>query len=205
MTIRLLLVDDHPVVRDGLSAALSQGDIIIIGAVGSVAEAERALATSEVDIAMVDVRLPDGSGLELVARECTREHHPQFIVISSSESPRYAESAFQIGAAGFLSKRATTTDMIDAIRRVAAGGIVFDPRTLARRPSDPPLRAVDRSVVSLIVDGRTNDEIAGHLGVSSKTVERSITRIFAETGVLSRTELAVKAEREGWLDLPTQG
>lgn len=203
MSIRLLLVDDHPVVLEGMRAALASDDILVIGAVGSVADAERTLATQRVDVALVDVRLPDGSGLDLVARACRAQNHPAFLVMSSFDSPRYPDAALNVGAAGFLVKTATTEAVIRAVRRAADGDLVYDADVLARR-TRPPLQLSprDRDIVAAVVRGMTNDEIATRLGVSVKTVERHLGRIFERASIFSRTELAARAEREGWLDLP---
>ncbi len=203
MKIKVLLVDDHPVVLEGLRAAVSGADLEVVAAVGTASEAALVLLNSDCDVALVDVRLPDQSGLEFVAQESLRAEHPAFIAISSADSPRYAESAFDAGAAGFLSKTTATIDLIDAIRRAAAGQLVFTSAVLgARRRPVSTLRPVDWRVVRQVIDGRGNDEIAWELGVSSKSVERSLTHLFAASGTTNRTELAIKAEREGWLDLP---
>ncbi|MEO8468478.1 MAG: response regulator transcription factor, partial [Chloroflexota bacterium] len=114
--------------------------------------------------------------------------------------PQYAEAALRLGAAGFVLKTARTTELVDAIRRAASGGLAFGSRP---RPSDRTrLSPRELDVVGLVVEGRSNDEVAAALGIGAKTVETHLARLFERFGIASRTELATRALREGWLDLP---
>ena len=203
VTIKVILVDDHPVVLEGLKAALESHGLEVVGAFQTASEAADAIATIACDAVMIDVRLPDESGLELVARLSGKPDHPAFVVVSQSDSPRYAEAAFDAGAVGFMSKTTSTGDLVEAIRRAARGELVFSATLLpGRRRPISTLRSSDWRVVERVIAGRGNDEIAGDLEMSTKSVERSLTRLFAASGTTNRTELAVKAEREGWLDPP---
>ncbi len=206
MTIGVLLVDDHPVVLDGIDAALSrEPDLRVVARARSVAEARAALEAARPDVVLVDVRLPDGSGLDLIAEFARRDARPAWIVLSSFETPQYLSAALADGAAGYLLKTAPTAEVVDAVRKAASGGVAFTAAQLAaaRRSGTFRLTAVDREIVRGILAGRTNDDIGRELGLSTKTVESHLSRLYARVGVASRTELALRAEREGWLDLPT--
>ena len=205
MPIRVMLVDDHPVVLGGLSSALGeQLDIDVVARPSSRAEAEAVLREQEIDVALVDLRLPDGSGLELIS---AARPAPAWIVLSSFEAPQYLSAALKFGAAGYLVKTAPLTDVVDAIRRVAAGRTAFDSRHLraAQAAAERNLSARERSILQGVLAGRSNDEVAADLRLSRKTVEAHLTRLFARFGVGSRTELALRAEREGWLEVPDAG
>ena len=202
MPIRLMLVDDHPVVLGGLSSALGeQPDLHVVARASTRAEAQAALQEQEIDVALVDIRLPDGSGLELISAFRSR---PAWIVLSSFEAPQYLSAALRFGAAGYLLKTAPLGDVIDAIRRVARGGTAFESRHLrtAQGAAGGELSERERSILRGVLAGRSNDEVAAELHVARKTVEAHLTRLFARFGVGSRTELALRAEREGWLETP---
>ncbi len=205
MSVRILLVDDHPVVLDGVAGALArEPDLEVVGRAMSMAEARASLASPAVDVVLVDIRLPDGSGLELISESVDAEGAPAWIVLSSFETPQYVAAALSLGASGYLLKTAPATEIMAAIRTVAGGGSAFTPAQLraVREAGSLRLSAMDLGIIAGLVAGRSNDEIAGDLGIASKTVETHLTRLFAAFDVASRTELAVRAEREGWLDVP---
>ena len=206
MSIRIVLIDDHPVVLGGLSAALAaQPDIEVAGQAGTLAGAQTLIARERPDVALVDLRLPDGSGMELL-EHAADEGQPAFIMVTTFDAPQYVEVAMDMGASGFLLKTAPIDEIVSAIRRVADGGRVFavDRTPLRRGERWHPLSERERDVVAGVLAGRSNDEIGGDLGVSTKTVEWHLSRLFERFGVVSRVELAMRAEREGWLDLPTR-
>ena len=127
------------------------------------------------------------------------EQRPAIIVLTAYDYPQYAEAALRLGAAGFVLKTAPLPELVDAIRRVAAGGLAF-----SVRPTSAGLARLsprEHDVVRLVADGRTNDEIGSALQIGSKTVETHLARLFERLGVASRTELAIRAVREGWLDV----
>lgn len=205
MMIRVLLVDDHPVVLDGLDAALSrEPDLGVVGRATTAEQARVILAREAPDVVLVDIRLPDGSGLDLAAEFAARDARPAWIVLSSFETPQYVATALSLGAAGYLLKTAPTADLVEAIRTAAAGGTAFTAGQLAAARTSGTLRltSVDRGIVRELLAGRSNDEIAADLGLSTRTVEAHLSRLYDRIGVASRTELALRAEREGWLDLP---
>ncbi len=198
--IRLLIVDDHPVVRDGTAALLAaQPGIDVVGTAGSIDEATALIAAVPADVLLLDIRLGTDSGLRLLTE--TAADAPAIIVLTAYDYPQYAEAALRLGASGFVLKTAPLAELLDAIRRVAAGGMAFSIRPRAgaglARLSEREL-----DVVRLVVDGRSNDEIGGRLGIGPKTVESHLRRLFERFDLASRTELATRALREGWLDVP---
>jgi DNA-binding NarL/FixJ family response regulator len=198
--IRLLIVDDHPVVRDGTAALLAaQPGIAVAGTAGSIDEAVALIANVPAEVLLLDIRLGTDSGLRLLTE--TSGLAPAIIVLTAYDYPQYAEAALRLGASGFVLKTAPLAELLDAIRRVAAGGMAFSirPRTgagLAR------LSGRELDVVRLVVEGRSNDEIGARLGIGPKTVESHLRRLFERFDLGSRTELATRALREGWLEVP---
>lgn len=199
--IRLAVVDDHPLVGEGLASLLArEPDLEVVGVGGSLADASSFLAgTAPPDILLLDVRLGEESGLDLLP--ASRTMRTAVIVLTAYDYVPYLAAAHRLGAAGFVVKSAPLGALLDAIRRVAAGGLAFD-----RRPGEfVSLTPRERSVVVLLVDGKSNDEIAMALGITARTVEAHLARLFDRLGVASRTELATRALREGWLDVPVVG
>jgi DNA-binding NarL/FixJ family response regulator len=213
--IRIAIVDDHPVVRHGIGALLaSQPDIEVVGASGSIDEALEMLDRTSIDVLLLDIRLGTDSGLRLLRDDAPqpadgkrqmsadgKHPMPAVVVLSAYDYPQYAEAALRLGAAGFVIKSAPIEELIDAIRRAAAGGMAFAIRPRAGQGHVSP-RELD--VIRLVVDGRTNDEVGATLGIGVKTVETHLRRLFERFDVGSRTELAARALRQGWLEIPPQ-
>ena len=203
--IRVAIVDDHPVVRQGIGALLaSQPEIEVVGSADSVDSALKLIRESPIDVLLLDIRLGTDSGLRLlrdasVGADAERPPLPAVVVLSAYDYPQYAEAALRLGAAGFVIKSAPLEELIDAIRRAAAGGLAFAVRP---RPGQSHISPREMEVVRLVVDGRSNDEIGAQLGIGVKTVETHLRRLFERLSVASRTELAARAIREGWLDIP---
>jgi DNA-binding NarL/FixJ family response regulator len=202
--IRVAVVDDHPVVRDGTAALLTkEPGLTVVGVAGSLAEAEPFLDASAVDVLLLDIRLGTSSGFELLSAERPLDvpAQPAIVVVTAYDYPQYTEAALRLGAAGLVLKTAPMAELVDAIRRAAGGGMAF-----ARRPGDAVrLTPRELDVVRLVVDGRSNDEIGAALGIGPKTVETHLGRMFERLGIASRTELATRAIREGWLEAPPLG
>ncbi len=196
--IRLAIVDDHPMLSQGVASLLArEPDIEVIGVGSSLTDASALLARPDPpDVLLLDVKLGPESGLDLLPD--TRGSSTAVIVLTAHDFGPYLAASHRLGAAGFVVKTAPFATLLDAIRRVAAGGLAFD-----RRPQEEvSLTPRERSVVTLLLDGRTNDEIASVLGVTTRTVEAHLARLFERLGASSRTELATRALREGWLEVP---
>jgi DNA-binding NarL/FixJ family response regulator len=200
--VRVAFVDDHPTITDALaSAAAASADLRVVGIARTLSGAlELAARTGEdaPDVIVSDVQLAgEAEGFRLL--EAVRPGGPAVILLSAFDQPPLLRTAFERGAAGYLVKTAEASAILDAVRTVAAGGTAFSGgmlraiRSAPRRPSD---REID--VLRLLCTGASNDEIAARLGLSDKTVESHLRRMFDRYGVLSRTELAVLAVREGW-------
>jgi DNA-binding NarL/FixJ family response regulator len=151
------------------------------------------------DVVLLDVRLGDENGLaiieELVAQTAV-------VVLTAYDYPQYVHSAIRLGAAGFVGKSAPTEELLRAVRQAAAGGLAFDRRRLGGEPVD--LTGRETQIVRLLADGSSNDEIGLSLGITTKSVESALGRIFTRTSTRSRTELAVRAVQEGWIDVPVR-
>ena len=206
MTTRLLLVEDHPIVVDGLRSALrSHPEVEVVGRAATLAEARALLRAVVCDVVLLDLRLPDGSGLALLREAPEPPDGPAFLILSSFMTPEYVSAAVALGAHGFLLKTAPVEDVLAALSAIAQGGLAFTPEQLAasRGASWAPLTPREHQVIEGVMGGRSNDELAADLGVARKTVEAYITRLLARFGLMTRTELAVRAERGLLLDLPT--
>jgi DNA-binding NarL/FixJ family response regulator len=203
--IRVGVVDDHPVVTDGLVHALHQtSDIDVVWIANTLADARhQLLSAGHVDVVLLDVRLPDGSGLDLLPGQ--RDVPPAFLVLSSWDRQQYSAAAFRRGASGYLLKDAPLHEIVAAIQTSARGGLAFEARQLVSLRSARTLTTREVEVVRLVAKGQSNDEIAMHLGIARKTVEAYLTRLFERWGLTTRTELALWAEREGWLDAGSAG
>jgi two-component system NarL family response regulator len=195
--IRVAIVDDHPVVREGTAALLAaQAGLRVVGTASSIEEASSLLDSGAVDVLLLDIRLGSDSGLALLGGD---EPRPAIVVLTAYDYPQYVAAALRLGASGFVVKTAPVPELVDAIRRAAAGGLAFGRRPAAAAASLTPR---EREVVGLVVDGRSNDEVGAALGITTKTVEGHLRRLFDRLGVQSRTELATRALREGWLEVP---
>jgi DNA-binding NarL/FixJ family response regulator len=200
--VRVLLVDDHPAVLDAVSRAVTAADdLVLAGTARSLEEARALLAAGAgaIDVVVSDVQLAgEAEGLRLL--DAVGPDGPAFLLLSSFDQPPLIRTAFDRGAAGYLIKTSEVREILDAVRTVAAGGTAFSAamlraiRSAPRRPSDREIE-----VLGLLCGGASNDEIGVRLGVTEKTVESHLRRLFDRYAVLSRTELAVLALREGWV------
>lgn len=211
--IRVAIVDDHPVVREGTAALLArQPGLSVVGTAGSLEEAGWLLAREVIDVLLLDIRLGEESGLELLRSidptpgatdeqpEPADPPRPAIVMLTAYAYPQYAQAALRLGAAGFVLKTAPLGQLVEAIRRAADGGMAFQVRPPASPAERPTARELD--VVRLVVEGRSNDEIGALLGIGSRTVESHLRHLYERFGLASRTELASRALREGWLELP---
>jgi DNA-binding NarL/FixJ family response regulator len=197
--IRVAVVDDHPVVRDGTAALLgTQPGLEVVGVASTVEEAAELILGTQIDVVLLDIRLGADSGLRLLQSDLAQPA-PAVVVLSAYDYPQYADAALRLGAAGFVVKTAPLSELMNAIERAAAGGMAFQVRPQA---GGARLSPRERDVVRLVVDGRTNDEIGTALSIGVRTVETHLRRVFERFEVASRTELAARALREGWLEIP---
>jgi DNA-binding NarL/FixJ family response regulator len=198
--IRILLVDDHPAILDAVGAGVRGApDLVLAGTARSLEQARQAMAADPVDVVVTDVQLAgEAEGLRVL--DAAGPDGPAVLLLSSFDQAPLVRTAFERGAAGYLLKTSEVDEILDAIRTVAAGGTAFSAsmlraiRSAPRRPSDREIE-----VLTLVCAGASNDEIGVQLGVTEKTVESHLRRLFDRYGVLSRTELAVLALREGWV------
>jgi two-component system, NarL family, response regulator DevR len=213
VTVRVFLLDDHEVVRTGLRALLEASeDIEVVGEAATVAEALSRIPPTQPDVAILDVRLPDGSGVE-VCRE-VRSHTPEVacVMLTSYADDEALFAAIMAGAAGYVLKQVENTDLVDAVRRVAAGQSLLDPvlteRVLERLRDGPrvdsrleSLTRQERRILDLIADGQTNRQIAASMYLAEKTVKNYVSNVLAKLGMERRTQAATYAAR---LDERTQ-
>lgn len=203
LPIRVLLVDDHPAILDALGAGVrSAPDLALAGTARTLPEALSQLdgaRAAAVDIVVSDVQLAgEAEGLRLL--EQIGPGGPAVLLLSSFDQAPLIRTAFERGAAGYLIKTSEVAEILEAIRTVAGGGTAFSAamlRTIRSAPRRPSEREIQ--VMALVCDGASNDEIGARLGVTEKTVESHLRRLFDRYAVLSRTELAVLALREGWV------
>jgi DNA-binding NarL/FixJ family response regulator len=204
--IRLVVIDDHPAIAAAIDAAIRERPelgIDLVGAATSTTEGLALAAELRPDVVVCDLWL-DGAptGLDALATltRPDRGAPTRVLVLSGLDQPSFLRAAFEGGAAGYLSKASPVEAIVDTIGTVARGGTAFPAMTLRalreapRRPS-----AREPGAIRLVARGASNDEIAAGLGISIKTVESHLRRLFGRYGVLSRTELAMLAVREGWL------
>lgn len=202
--IRVLLVDDSPLIRLGLRSALEDyPDIAIIGETGTAAEGVAAVAKLKPDVVLLDVNLPDKSGL-LACRELLKARpQTQVLILSSSESERNVHDAMTAGARGYVLKDNDGATLAAALRNVAAGHSVLDPTlagqvmNLVRNRGNHSaagklnlLSPQERRVVALLADGLTNKEIGDQLGLTEKTVKNYLATIFSKLNISRRAQAA---------------
>lgn len=200
--IRVAIVDDHPATADGLAALLSaQPGLLVVGTAGSMSTATDLLDSTVPDVAVVDIQI-DGRpvGFDLLRRD-SGARGPAVILFSSFDTASFHARAVELGARGFLAKTAPIGEVVAAIRTVAAGGTAFSAAALddARAALRPPSRR-ELQVIALVASGRSNDEIGARLGITEKSVESHLRRLFARYGLAARTELSMLAVRQGWVD-----
>jgi DNA-binding NarL/FixJ family response regulator len=210
---RVFLLDDHEVVRAGLRELLeSDGDLEVVGEAGTAAEALARIPATRPDVAVLDVRLPDGDGVE-VCREI-RSAHPETacLMLTSFADDDALFAAIMAGASGYVLKQVRGTDLVDAVRRVAAGESLLDPAVTARvldrlRHRDDPadelhgLTAQERTLLEHVAEGLTNRQIGERMFLAEKTVKNYMSSLLAKLGMSRRAEVAAfgarLAERRG--------
>jgi two-component system, NarL family, response regulator DevR len=207
VTIRVFLVDDHEVVRAGLRGLLEMEDeIAVVGEAGGVEEALRRVPAVSPDVAVLDVRLPDGDGVELCRELRSRMPELRCLMLTSFSDDAALFAAIMAGASGYVLKQIKGNDLVAAIRRVGAGESLIDPsltaRVLERLREGPKqderlkrLSAQEKRVLDLVAEGMTNREIAERLYLAEKTVKNYVSKMLSKLGMAHRSEAAAFAAR----------
>jgi two-component system, NarL family, response regulator DevR len=205
--IRVFLLDDHEVVRQGLRALLeASGDIEIVGEAGTAAEATARIPATRPDVAVLDARLPDGSGIEVCRSVRAVDPEIKALILTSYDDDEALFAAIMAGAAGYVLKETRASDIVQSVRHVAAGRSLIDPALTARvlervrNPQQVPpelasLTEQEMKLLGLIAEGLTNRQIAEQMFLAEKTVKNYVSSVLAKLGLERRTQAAVLASR----------
>lgn len=205
--IRVFLLDDHELVRRGIRELLeSEGDIVVVGESGLAQEAARRIPALRPDVAILDGRLPDGSGVDVCREVRSRDPHIKALILTSYDDDDALFAAIMAGAAGYILKQVRGTDFIDTVRRVADGQSMLDPQVTAqvleRVRNGPPvdqelaqLTGQEQRILELIGQGMTNRQIAEEMFLAEKTVKNYVSSLLAKLGLSSRTQAAIFATK----------
>ena len=211
MTIRVLVVDDHPLFLDGVRAAVTGAeDVEIVGEATDARGAVTAAAELAPDVVLLDVGLPDGSGIDVAREILAAQPGVRVLMMTMSDEDETVVSAMRAGARGYVVKGAGRADLLGGIRTVAAGGAVFSPAvadrlgvyfaslaTLPGHAAFPQLTDREREVLDLVARGHDNRRIARELFLSDKTVRNHVSNVFAKLEVETRAEAVVRARNAG--------
>jgi two-component system, NarL family, response regulator NreC len=211
MSTRVLIVDDHAVVRSGLRLLLdAEDDLEVVGEAGSAREAVFEARTANPDVILLDVVMPDQSGLEAIPTLLHEHPETRILVLSMQDDPRYVREAFGAGASGYVLKEAADAEVVAAIREVAGGGRYVHPALGARlvaaesaeakRAEEDPLSDREREVLRLLALGHTNQEISSQLYISVRTAETHRAHIMQKLRLSSRAELVRYALEQGLME-----
>jgi two-component system response regulator DevR len=205
--MRVLLVDDHEIVREGLQALIdANDDMEVVGQAGTVEDAVRRVGFDDPDVVVLDVRLPDGSGVEACREIRARFPQVKVLMLTSFADEEALLAAIMAGAAGYVLKRIKGRELVDSIRRVGNGESLLDPDMTERlfkrlrgdEPDDPVLARLspqERSILEHIAEGKTNRQIAEDMFLAEKTVKNYVSNLLAKLGMARRTEAAALAAR----------
>lgn len=206
--IRLLIVDDHPVVRDGLHGMLDgQPDFDVVGEAGDGVEAVNLVETLKPDIVLMDLRMPVMDGVAALGEIKARNPEVQVLVLTTYDSDADILPAIEAGAAGYLLKDSSRQELYDGIRAAARGETVLAPAVAARlvgkmrAPAEEQLSSREVEVLQLVAEGKSNSEVAQQLHISQATVKSHLVNIFGKLGVSDRTAAVTAALRKGILRL----
>jgi DNA-binding NarL/FixJ family response regulator len=205
--IRVFLLDDHEVVRRGLADLLqAEGDIEVVGESGSAVQATSRIPALKPDVAVLDARLPDGNGIDVCRDVRAVDSTIKGLILTSYEDDEALFAAIMAGASGYVLKQIRGTDLVDAVRRVAAGQSLLDPAITARvlerirhgieEPKElKSLTEQERRILEYIAEGLTNHEIAQRMFLADKTVKNYVSSVLAKLGLERRTQAAVLATK----------
>jgi DNA-binding NarL/FixJ family response regulator len=199
--IRVLVVDDHPLMRVGIAAIIdARAEMTVVAQAGTAEEAIRLYHLHKPDLTLMDLRLPGGSGVEAIRSIRATSPTARFVVLTTYEGDEDIHQALEAGARGYLIKGMPHEALIDALRKVHAGGRFLPSpvtRALASRTPEGELSTREREVLSLLVKGRSNREIATQLGIKEATVKSHVSVILMRLDVSDRTQAVVKALQRG--------
>jgi DNA-binding NarL/FixJ family response regulator len=207
VTIRVFLLDDHELVREGVRSLLeSDEDIEVVGEASTAAEALTRIPLAKPDVAILDVRLEDGSGIELCRDVRSIMPHLVCLMLTSFADDEALYASVMAGASGYVLKQIRARDLIEDVKKVAGGSSLMDPRVVAQvveRIANPPvsdpaissLSPQERRILDFIAEGRTNRQIAEAMFLSEKTIKNYVTRLLAKLKLNSRTEAAIYATK----------
>jgi two-component system response regulator NreC len=212
VSVRILIVDDHAVVRSGLRLLLeAEEDLEPVGEAGNARDAVFQARTLKPDVILMDVVMPDESGLDVLPTLLHERPETKVLVLSMQDDPQYVRQAFAAGASGYVLKEAADVEVVAAIREVARGGRYVNPELGARlvtaetdelrRAEEDPLSDREREVLRLLALGHTNQEIAQQLYISVRTAETHRAHIMQKLRLSSRAELVRHALSQGLLDV----
>ncbi|MEM8531387.1 MAG: response regulator transcription factor [Chloroflexota bacterium] len=209
MMIRVFVVDDHPVVRHGITSMLRwEKGLEVVGDAEDGLEAIQGILDVEPDVVLLDLRLPTLSGIEVMQRVRSQKPNVRFLVLTTYDTDQYIGLALAAGAKGYLLKDATPDELSRGIHSLMQGGAALEPSVAARLlrmndqdSSHEELSQREIAVLELLVNGASNKAIAAHLTLSENTIKTHISRIFAKLGVQSRTEAASVALQRGLVNM----
>lgn len=203
--INVLVVDDHPLLRDGISALIgSQGDIALCGEASSGAEALERHRELRPDVTLMDLQMPGINGFDALVAIRTEFPNARVIVLTNYKGDVTARALLRSGASGYLLKSGVRTQLLDAIRRVHAGNTYVQTEILEefeQHPVSEDLSGREIAILRMVARGLTNKEIAQGIGVSTETVKVALKNIFFKLDASDRTQAAITATRRGFLDL----
>ena len=206
--ISVLIIDDHPIVHDGVAAILrAEKDIAIVGSAGTVAQGLQAMRAVVPDVVLLDVRMPDEDGLDGIPRILDAHPHVRVVMFTAYDADEYVFAAIKAGAKGYVLKGSPGQELVRAIRQVYAGDSYLSPdigATLARQVAHPRrggglLSGRELAVLRLVAAGQSNPQIAESLGISERTVKFHVTAIFNKLGADNRAQAVALASRRGLL------
>lgn len=211
--ISVVIVDDHAVVRSGLKLLLeAEGDIEVVGEAGNLRDAVFRARSAKPDVILMDIVMPGGSGIEATPAVLKEAPDAKVLILSMQDDPSYVREAFAAGASGYVLKEAADDEVVAAVREIAGGGRYVNPALGAKlvaaeaeaqaRAEADPLSEREREVLRLLALGHTNQEIAGTLFISVRTVETHRAHIMQKLRLSTRAELVRYAIDQGLLESP---
>jgi len=207
--IKVFLLDDHEVVRRGIRSLLeAAGGITVVGESGSAVEAARRIPALRPDVAILDGRLPDGSGIDVCREIRSTDPTIKALILTTFDDDEALFAAIMAGASGYILKQVRSSDLVESIRQVAAGRSMLDPAITAQvldrirsgPKQDPTLARLtqhEQRILELIGEGLTNRQIAARLSLAEKTVKNYVSTMLAKLGLESRTQAAILIARQG--------